>query len=106
MVSLDQLVLLVKQNLTIDYNEDDTLIRMCTSAAVYYAECYQHLGAGYYASNPMSPTTRQGIVMLASHFYESRDGSTGGFYNDSVPAARESWIAAERLLRLDRDWQV
>ena len=30
----------------------------------------------------MPPTTEQAVIMLSSHFYESRDGSTGGFFAD------------------------
>jgi hypothetical protein len=44
--------------------------------------------------------------MLAAHFYESRDGSTGGFFAGNTHAARETWNAANSLLRLDRDWRV
>ena len=29
----------------------------------------------YYQANPMPPTTEQAVIMLSSHFYESRDGS-------------------------------
>lgn len=44
--------------------------------------------------------------MLASHFYESRDGSTGGFFADSVQAGRQVWDTVNLLLRLDREWKV
>ena len=54
----------------------------------------------------MSGATRQGIVMLASHLYESRDGSTAGFWADKPDAARAVWNAVNNLLRLDRDWKV
>ena len=30
----------------------------------------------------MPATPEQAVIMLASHFYESRDGSTGGFFAD------------------------
>ncbi len=32
----------------------------------------------------MPATTEQAVIMLASHFYESRDGSTGGFFADNT----------------------
>lgn len=54
----------------------------------------------------MSGATRQGIVMLASHFYESRDGATAGFWADKPEAARAVWTAVNNLLRLDRDWKI
>jgi uncharacterized phage protein (putative DNA packaging) len=44
--------------------------------------------------------------MLASHFYESRDGSTGGFFADNVKAGQQVWNTVNLLLRLDRDWKV
>lgn len=45
-------------------------------------------------------------IMLSSHFYESRDGSTGGFFADSAAAAKQVWTTVNNLLRLDRRWQV
>ncbi len=74
----------VKQNLIVTHNEDDALLEGFITAAISYAEGYQHLGTDFYTENTMSPTTEQGVIMLASHFYESRDGSTGGFFNDNV----------------------
>jgi hypothetical protein len=44
--------------------------------------------------------------MLASHFYESRDGSTAGFFGDNVQAGRQVWDTVNMLLRLSRDWSV
>ena len=97
----------VKLNLLIDFNDDDDLISRCISAAVNYAEGYQHLGTGYYTSSEdMSPCTEQAVIMLASHFYESRDGSTGGFFADSVQASEQVTKSVDALLRLDRDWKV
>lgn len=96
----------VKQNLIIGNDEDDALINDLIIAATSYAEDYQHLESGYYKTNPMSPITERGIIMLASHMYESRDGSTGGFFADSVAAAKQSWETVNNLLRLGRDWQV
>lgn len=105
MVNLD-LIEKVKENLIIDNREDDHLIGELAAAAVAYAEGYQHRPAGYYADNEMSATTRQGIIMLASHMYESRDGGTGGFFSDNVSAADRSWRTVKELLRMDREWQV
>ena len=41
--------------------------------------------------------------MLVSHFYESGDGSTGGFFADNVQAGEQVWKTVNRLLRLDRE---
>ena len=76
------------------------------TAAVSYAESYQHIPEGFYKSNPMSPTTEQAVIMLSSHFYESRDGSTGGFFADNVQAGQQVWNTVNLLLRLDREWKV
>ena len=38
--------------------------------------------------------------------YESRDGSTGGFFADNTNAAQQVWNTVNLLLRLDREWKV
>ena len=96
----------VKLNLILEHNEDDELLGMYIAAAITYAESYQHLDKGYYTEHEMSETTEQAVIMLASHLYESRDGSTGGFYADNVQASQQAWTAVNTLLRLDRDWKV
>ena len=96
----------VKQNLIVTHNEDDTLLEGVIAAAISYAEDYQHLGTDFYTENTMSPTTEQGVIMLASHFYESRDGSTGGFFNDNVSASEQVWKTVHLLLRMGKEWQV
>lgn len=102
----DELLQKVKQNLILEHNEDDELLKMYITAAVSYAESYQHISEGYYSENPMPPTTEQAVIMLASHFYESRDGSTGGFFADSTNASAQVWNTVNLLLRLDRRWRV
>ena len=96
----------VKANLILEHSADDELLQMYITAAVSYAESYQHLVEGYYADNQMPPTTEQAVIMLSSHFYESRDGSTGGFFADNTGAAQQVWKTVNLLLRLDRRWQV
>ena len=96
----------VKKNLILEHDEDDALIETYITAAVSYAESYQHIAAGYYATNQMPATTEQAVIMLASHFYESRDGSSGGFFGDSVQAGQQVWNTVNLLLRLDREWKV
>ena len=103
---LDELLQKVKQNLILEHNEDDELLNMYITAAVSYAESYQHIPENFYSENPMPPTTEQAVIMLASHFYESRDGSTGGFFADSTNASAQVWNTVNLLLRLDRDWKV
>lgn len=96
----------VKTNLVLEFDDDDALLEMYIAAAVSYAEKYQHRIDGYYINEPLSMTTRQAVILLASHFYESRDGSTGGFFGDNTNAAIQIWNTVNTLLRLDRDWQV
>ena len=102
----DELLQMVKQNLILEHNEDDELLTMYITAAVSYAESYQHIPENFYSENPMPPTTEQAVIMLASHFYESRDGSTGGFFADNVQAGQQVFNTVNLLLRLDRDWKV
>ena len=102
----DELLQKVKQNLILEHSEDDELLKMYITAAVSYAESYQHISEGYYSETPMPPTTEQAVIMLASHFYESRDGSTGGFFADNVQAGQQVFNTVNLLLRLDRDWKV
>ena len=103
---MEELLTKVKQNLILDHAVDDVLIQSYITAAVSYAESFQHIPAGTYTENPMPPTTEQAVIMLASHFYESRDGSTGGFFADSVQAGKQVWETVNNLLRIDRDWKV
>ena len=103
---MDTLLNKVKANLILEHNEDDELLKMYITAAVSYAESYQHIPENFYSENPMPPTTEQAVIMLASHFYESRDGSTGGFFADNVQAGQQVFNTVNLLLRLDRDWKV
>ena len=102
----DELLQKVKQNLILEHSADDELLKMYLTAAVSYAESYQHIPENFYSENPMPPTTEQAVIMLASHFYESRDGSTGGFFADNVQAGQQVFNTVNLLLRLDRDWKV
>lgn len=102
----NELLKKVKENLIITFNDDDSLILGFINAAISYAESYQHITEGTYKVMPMSATTVQAIVMLASHFYESRDGSTGGFFANSTDASDQIWKTVNLLLRMDRNWKV
>lgn len=44
--------------------------------------------------------------MLSSHFYESRDGSTGGFFADNVQASSQVWTVINGLLQMNKDFKV
>ena len=103
---MSELLTKVKANLILEHTADDALIERFITAAVAYAESYQHISEGYYKENTMPATTEQAVIMLASHFYESRDGSTGGFFADNVKAGQQVWNTVNLLLRLDRDWKV
>ena len=103
---MDALLEKVKQNLILDHAADDALLKGYIPAAVSYAESYQHIPAGTYSEKDMPPTTEQAVIMLSSHFYESRDGSTGGFFADNVQAGQQVWNTVNLLLRLDREWKV
>jgi uncharacterized phage protein (predicted DNA packaging) len=96
----------VKANLILEHDKDDELLSSYIAAAISYAESYQHLSEGYYYNNEMPLTTEQAVIMLASYFYESRDGGTGGFFADSALAGRQAQDTINSLLRLDRDWKV
>ena len=103
---MDELLTKVKQNLILEHSADDVLLVNYITAAISYAESYQHVEQGYYTDNPMSATTEQAVIMLSSHFYESRDGGTGGFFGDNVQAGKQVWDTVNMLLRLDRRWIV
>ncbi len=103
---MDKLLSKVRQNLILEHEADDSLLEGFIAAAVSYAESYQHIPAGSYSDGVMPPTTEQAVIMLASHFYESRDGSTGGFFADNVQASQQVWATVNLLLRLDREWKV
>lgn len=105
-MTANELLTRVKENLIITFNDDDSLILSFINAAISYAESYQHITEGTYNVMPMSATTVQAIVMLASHFYESRDGSTGGFFANSTDAPDQVWKTVNLLLRMDRNWKV
>ncbi len=96
----------VKGNLILAHDEDDKLLEGYIAAAVSYAEKFQHIQDGFYRENEMSASTEQAVIMLASHFYESRDGSTGGFFGDNVQTGQQVWTTVNLLLRLDREWKV
>jgi hypothetical protein len=106
MSTIDRLLPKVKANLILEHDADDELLCGFIKAAVSYAESYQKKPKCVYSRKLMPPTTEQAVIMLSSHFYESRDGSTGGFFADNVQAAGQIWNTVNMLLRLDKDWVV
>lgn len=96
----------VKANLILNHNEDDALLQNYIFTAAAYAESYQKKEDGFYLKHDMHPTTEQAVIMLSSHFYESRDGSTGGFFADNVQASTQIWTVVNMLLQMNKDWQV
>jgi hypothetical protein len=96
----------VKANLILEHSADDELLKGFIRTAVSYAESYQKKPKGAYNRKVMPPTTEQAVIMLSSHFYESRDGSTAGFFADNVQAGQQVWTTTNMLLRLEKDWQV
>ncbi len=105
-MEIEELLVKVKKNLILEHSEDDDLLKSYITAAISYAESYQHIPEGSYAEKAMPPTTEQAVIMLVSHLYESRDGSTGGFFADNVSAGQQVWNTVNLLLRLDREWKV
>ena len=104
---IDDLLPKVKANLILQHDDDDELLVGYIRAAVNYAESYQKKPDKHYnKQRKMSPTTEQAVIMLSSHFYESRDGSTGGFFADNTNAAAQVWLTVNRLLALGKDWVV
>jgi len=93
----------VKKNLMINHNEDDDLLIGYITSATAYAEGYQKKVSEFYETNTMDPITEQAVIMLSSHFYESRDGSTGGFFQDKVDASEQVWRVVNMLLRMNKD---
>ena len=107
----DALLPKVRANLILQHGEDDQLLRGFILAALNYAEIFQKKPPGLYTVEPvpegaLRPTTEQAVIMLASHLYESRDGSTGGFFADSPGAARQSLETVDRMLAMDKEWVV
>ena len=54
----------VKANLILEHDQDDPLLRSFITAATSYAETFQGLAAGTYATADMPPTTEQAVIML------------------------------------------
>jgi uncharacterized phage protein (predicted DNA packaging) len=101
---------IVKSNLIIQFDDDDSILTSMIVSAINYAEGFQNRATGYYANNDISPATTQAIILLASYFYETRDATGGTFFLSGAGAigssANNMWRSVNDLLRLDRDWMV
>ena len=102
-MDINQLLLKVKANLILQHDEDDILLIGFIRAAVNYAENYQKQK---YGRKKLSPATEQAVIILSSHFYESRDSSTGGFFADYVGAVANVWQTVHRLLAMEKRWDL
>ncbi|MDR1409973.1 MAG: head-tail connector protein [Oscillospiraceae bacterium] len=98
MATTDELLVRVKTNLILETNEDDELLKLIIESAVDYAETRLNVRVKYGSLRQIPLRVRQAIVMLASHWYESRDGSTGGFYADNPAASTKTMEAVNNLL--------
>ena len=89
----------VKSNLILQHDDDDELLLGFIAAAFDYAEQYQKV---QYGRRKLPPSTEQAVIMLAGHFYESRDGGTAGYFSDYIGAVGNVWTAVNRLLAMGR----
>ena len=96
----------VKANLVIEHGADDGILSVHVQAAMDYAGKFQHKDDSYYNTHDMTPVTTQAVVMLASFYYESKDGGTGGFFTPTATAAGQTMNCVNNLLRLDKDWKA
>jgi len=92
----------VKDNAVITHDGDDTLLLGLIAAAIDYMETYQKVKHG---RKSLPPSTEQAVIILATHWYESRDGSTGGFFADTAAGDRV-WETIHRLLAINRNIEV
>lgn len=100
---MNDLLQKVKTNLILQHDKDDELLLGYIAAALDYAAGYQK---HKHRRSKLPPSTKQAVVMLSSHFYESRDGSTGGFFADNTNASAQVWQTVNRLLAMDKRWEM
>ncbi len=93
----------VKLNLILTHDQDDELLKTIIRAALDYAKTYQKRKR---CGKTLPPSTEQAVIILSSHWYESRDGSTGGFFADNTHASEAVWHTVHRLLAMEKRWEV
>ena len=97
---VDDLLVKVKLNLIIEHSDDDELLRNLIRAALDYAKNYQNRKR----LSKLPPSTEQAIIMLCSHWYESRDGGSGGFMSSAK--GEDIMRAVNLLLALYKSWEL
>jgi len=102
-MNAEELLHPLKENLVVEHDADDPLMLRCLSSAISYAEGYQKKGPDHYQKSSDDRKHEAGVIVLASFFYESRDGSTAGFFSDSPDAAKQVWETVKLLLQGDKD---
>jgi len=100
---VEDLLKSVKENLIITHDEDDNLIRGYIRESLDYASSVQKID---YETEPLPPAAKRAVIMLSSHYYESRDGSAAGFLSGQASGARQVWDAVNRLLLVGKRWDV
>jgi hypothetical protein len=100
---IESLLPKVKANLILTHSEDDDLLRDILRAALDYAKRYCKIKRW---GLTLPPSTEQAVIVLASHWYESRDGSTGGFFADTAAAGGRVWDTVHTLLAINRNIEV
>jgi hypothetical protein len=98
---VEELLPMVKANLILTHDADDELLRGIILAALDYAKMYQKRKRIW---RTIPPSTTQAIVLLASHWYESRDGGTGGFFANTAAAANRTMEVVHCLLGINKEW--
>ena len=96
---VDDLLPRVKKNLIIEHCDDDELLSDLIRSALDYAKTYQNVKRW---GRQLPPTTEQAVIMLCSHWYESRDGGSGGFMATSKGA--DCLNAVNWLLALNKNY--
>jgi uncharacterized phage protein (predicted DNA packaging) len=100
MKMIDDLLVKVKLNLIIEHSDDDELLRNLIRVALDYAKNYQNKKR----LSKLPPSTEQALIMLVSHWYESRDGGSGGFMSSAKGA--EIMNAVNWLLSMGKVWSL
>ena len=104
---MDELLTKVKANLILEHTADDALAFRVTSPPLFHTRRVISTSRREpIGTRPCRRPRSRPIIMLASHFYESRDGGTGGFFSNTIGSAQQVWNTVNLLLRLDRNWQV
>lgn len=97
---VESLLIKVKLNLIIDHSDDDELLCNLILSALDYAETYQRVKY----KRKLPPSTEQAVILLVTHWYESRDGGNGGFMSSAK--GDEILKSINWLLALNKNYEV